>query len=67
MSALILLNSIQGLTAFMLPNAVPNTMHARMQRVRGGVAGPTVHKPWRYWYLRNSELCELYNDAICSN
>jgi hypothetical protein len=30
MFALILLTSVQGLTAFMLPNAVPNTRHACM-------------------------------------
>jgi hypothetical protein len=32
MFALILLISVQGLTVFMLPNAVPNTMHAQTDR-----------------------------------
>ena len=67
MFALILLISVQGLTVFMLPNAVPNTMHAQTDRQTDRIAGPIVHKPQWYWYLRNSELCEFYNDAICSN
>jgi len=32
MFALILLISAQGLSVFMLPNAVPNTMHAQTDR-----------------------------------
>jgi len=55
MFALILLISIQRLTAIMLPNAVPNIMHARMQRERERereretereLQVPIVHKPW---------------------
>jgi hypothetical protein len=46
-------------------------VHKRTQRERERererIAGPIVHKPQWYWYLTNSELCELYNDAICSN
>jgi len=45
MFALILLISVQGLTVFMLPNAVPNTMHAQTDRQTDRIAGPIVHKP----------------------
>jgi hypothetical protein len=60
MFALILLISVQGLTAFMLPNAVPSTRHARMQTERElQVPLFTNHGDTGTWEIQNCVDCTM--------